>query len=163
MLQGSKRSAFIMSGLFRDNQHVGWMFLTIYCVESVQIRSYFWSVFSRIRAEYGEIRSEMFHIDLLPTLFSLHVGICYTQRENCPKTDIFCSVFSCIRTKKKLLIGTLFMQWQHKMLMKTGLKQCLKIYLSFSQIRLLFKINNRNSRTIFEICLNLTIKTPERL
>ena len=71
--------------------------------------------------------------------------------------------FPVFGQKKKLLIGTLFMQWQHKMLMKTGLKQCLKIYLSFSQIRLLFKINNRNSRTVFEICLNLTIKTPERL
>ena len=65
--------------------------------------------------------------------------------------------------QKKLLIGTLFTQWQHKMLMKTGLKQCPKIYLSFSQIRLWFKINDRNTRTIFKICLNLTIKTPERL
>ena len=26
-----------------------------HCVKSVQIRSFFWSVFSRIRAEYGEI------------------------------------------------------------------------------------------------------------
>ena len=28
-----------------------------HCVKSVQIRSFFWSVFSRIRTEYGEIRS----------------------------------------------------------------------------------------------------------
>ena len=28
-----------------------------HCVESVQIRSFFWSIFSRIRSEYGEIRS----------------------------------------------------------------------------------------------------------
>ena len=28
---------------------------TIHCLESVQIRSYFWSVFSRIRTEYREI------------------------------------------------------------------------------------------------------------
>ena len=28
-----------------------------YCVKSVQIRSYFWSLFSRIWNEYGEIRS----------------------------------------------------------------------------------------------------------
>ena len=27
------------------------------CVKSVQIRSFFWSVFSRIWTEYGEIRS----------------------------------------------------------------------------------------------------------
>ena len=28
-----------------------------HCMKSVQIRSYFWSVLSRIRTEYGEIRS----------------------------------------------------------------------------------------------------------
>ena len=28
-----------------------------HCVKSVQIGSFFWSVFSRIRTEYGEIRS----------------------------------------------------------------------------------------------------------
>ena len=28
-----------------------------HCVKSVQIRSFFWSVFSRIRTEYGEMRS----------------------------------------------------------------------------------------------------------
>ena len=27
----------------------------VHCVKSVQIRSLFWSVFSRIRTEYGEI------------------------------------------------------------------------------------------------------------
>ena len=30
---------------------------TMHCVKSVQIRSFFWSAFSRIRTEYGEIRS----------------------------------------------------------------------------------------------------------
>ena len=29
--------------------------LCLHCAKSVQIRSYFWSVFSRIRTEYGEI------------------------------------------------------------------------------------------------------------
>ena len=28
---------------------------TIHCLKSVQIRSYFWSIFSRIRTEYREI------------------------------------------------------------------------------------------------------------
>ena len=28
-----------------------------HCVKSIQIQSFFWSVFSRIRTEYGEIRS----------------------------------------------------------------------------------------------------------
>ena len=31
--------------------------LLVHCVKSVQIRSFFWSVFSRIRTENGEIRS----------------------------------------------------------------------------------------------------------
>ena len=29
----------------------------MHCVKSVQIRSFFWSLFSRIWTEYGEIRS----------------------------------------------------------------------------------------------------------
>ena len=29
--------------------------LTWHCMKSVQIRSYFWSVFSRIRTEYGDL------------------------------------------------------------------------------------------------------------
>ena len=33
-----------------------------YCVRSIQIRSNFWSVFSRIRTEYGEIHSAIFLI-----------------------------------------------------------------------------------------------------
>ena len=36
------------TSLFLNNQH---------CVKCVQIRNFFWSVFSRIRTEYGEIRS----------------------------------------------------------------------------------------------------------
>ena len=28
------------------------------CVESVQIRSYFWSVFSQIRTEYGDLQTK---------------------------------------------------------------------------------------------------------
>ena len=29
--------------------------LFLYCVKSVQIRSFFWSVFSRVRTEYGDL------------------------------------------------------------------------------------------------------------
>ena len=53
------------------------------CVKSVQIRSFFWSVFFRIRTEYGEIRS------ISP--YSVRM------REN---TD-----------QKQLRIWTLFTQW----------------------------------------------------
>ena len=38
--------------------------ITWHCVESVQIRSFFWSVFSRIRLEYGEIRSQRFAVTI---------------------------------------------------------------------------------------------------
>ena len=55
-----------------------------HCVKSVQIRTFFWSVFPRIRTEYGEIRS------ISP--YSVRM------REN---TD-----------KKKLRIWTLFWQCQ---------------------------------------------------
>ena len=55
----------------------------VHCVKSVHIRSFFWSVFSRIQTEYTEIQS-------IPP-FSVRM------REN---TD-----------QKKLRIWTLFMQW----------------------------------------------------
>ena len=55
-----------------------------HCVKSVQIRSFFWSVFSRIRTEYGEIRSISSYL--------------VRMREN---TD-----------HKKLRIWTLFTQWE---------------------------------------------------
>ena len=35
------------------------------CVKSVQIRSFFWSVFSRIQTEYGEIRISPYSIRML--------------------------------------------------------------------------------------------------
>ena len=38
----------------------------VHCVKSVQIRSFFWSVFSHIRAEYGEIE--------YLSIFSLNAG-----------------------------------------------------------------------------------------
>ena len=32
--------------------------LKLHCVKSVQIRSFFWSVLSRIQAEYGDLQSQ---------------------------------------------------------------------------------------------------------
>ena len=37
--------------------HVWMIEVMVHCVKSVQIRSFFWSVFSRIRTEYGDIVS----------------------------------------------------------------------------------------------------------
>ena len=33
---------------------------TSHCVKSVQVRSFFWSIFSCIRTEYGDLRSKSF-------------------------------------------------------------------------------------------------------
>ena len=55
-----------------------------HCMKSAQIRSFFWSVFSHIRTEYGGLRSKSQYSVLI--------------REN---TD-----------QKKLRILTLFTQWQ---------------------------------------------------
>ena len=47
-------------------------------MKCVQIRNFFWSVFSRIRTEYGEIRSisETPYLDIFQAVFSLGVGVC---------------------------------------------------------------------------------------
>ena len=37
------------------SEHLKQCFLQKHCAKSVQIRSYFWSIFSRSRTEYGEI------------------------------------------------------------------------------------------------------------
>ena len=40
-----------------ETAHACLIFCNSHCMKSVQIRSFFWSVFSRIRTEYGEIQS----------------------------------------------------------------------------------------------------------
>ena len=57
---------------------------TKHCLKSVQKRSFFWSVFSRIWAEYGDLRSK--------SLYSVRI------REN--------------RTIKNIRIWTIFTQWK---------------------------------------------------
>ena len=39
----------------KSYRHYQWYLNIWHCVKSAQIRSFFWSVFSRIRTEYGEI------------------------------------------------------------------------------------------------------------
>ena len=44
-----------------DSKHFGTEMMNLcfeHCVKSVQIRSFFWSVFSCIRTEYGDLRSK---------------------------------------------------------------------------------------------------------
>ena len=47
----SFKFSFSIYSLFKLN-------LFSYCVKSVQIRSYFWSIFSCIRTEYGDLRNK---------------------------------------------------------------------------------------------------------
>ena len=58
----------------------------LHCVESVQIRSYIWSVFSCIRTEYGDLRSNFetgamksifFFFEFFRILRMAHVDICF--------------------------------------------------------------------------------------
>ena len=43
------------------------------CVKSIQIRSYFWSVFSCIRTEHGDLRSKFALISKLVLIKSYHL------------------------------------------------------------------------------------------
>ena len=78
-----------------------------HCVKSVQIRNFFWSVFSYIRTEYEDLRSTFFW-----SVFS-----CIQAEYGNLRSRFFWFVFSCIQSKyrknkdqKKLRIWTLFTQ-----------------------------------------------------
>ena len=52
---------------------------TYHCVKSVQIRSYFWSEFSCIQIEYGDLRSKSgseitTYLDTFHAVYSFHNG-----------------------------------------------------------------------------------------
>ena len=88
----------------------------IHCVKVVQIRSFFWSIFSRIRTEYGEIRS------ISP--YSVRM------REN---TD-----------QKKLRIWTHFTQWLvqiMRLVLRTLLKQQVFFQRTKNQLQGSYKTN----------------------
>ena len=99
----------------------------IYCVKSDQIRSFFWSVFSSTRTEYGQIRS------ISP--YSVRI------REN---TD-----------QKKLRIWTLFTQWYFEIEVMLWVPwQKLQVVL-FSKSQIARTKSNFN-KNIFKInCLNV--------
>ena len=46
-----------MTSCFTGTVHIVQFYSVYHCVKSVHIRSFFWSVFSRIRNEYGDIRN----------------------------------------------------------------------------------------------------------
>ena len=73
------------------------------CVKSVQIRSYFWSVFSCIRTEYGNLRSKLVYsvrIQENTNQKKLRIWTLFTQ---CPyflirslRSDLHKSFFQCL-------------------------------------------------------------------
>ena len=90
----------------------------LYCVKSVQIRSFFWSVISRIPTEYGEIL--------------VSVRIQSTAWKVSQERSFFWSVFSCFWTpysvqmrentyQKKLRIWILLTQCFHAVLFFAGI------------------------------------------
>ena len=62
----------------------GEIFQIKHCIKSVQIRSFFWSVFSRIRTEYGEIL-------YISSVFSPNAG--KYEPEKTPYLDTFHAVY----------------------------------------------------------------------
>ena len=89
-----------------------------HCVESVQIRYVFWSVFSRIRTEYG---------DLL--------------RKSCIQ-----SKYGKTWTWKKLCIWTFFMQWLTTISSNSSLEMN-PAQDTFQKILSLFRTNKQRSQT----------------
>ena len=69
--------------------------LCLHCVKSVQMWSFFWSVFSRIRTKYGEIRRK--------SLYSVRI------RENTDQKKTLClDIFHAVLNKKNQKI---FLPW----------------------------------------------------
>ena len=66
------------------------IFCKIHCVKSVQMRSFFWSAFSRIRTENGEIRSISSYSVRYLSIFSPNAG--KYGPEKTPYLDIFHAV-----------------------------------------------------------------------
>ena len=118
-------------------------------VKSVQIRSYFWSLFSCIRTEYGDLR-----VQIRSYFWSVFSRIRNEYGEkNVQIRSYFWSVFSLFRTEygeilrispysvrmrentdqKKLHIWTLFTQWWgfiKKCMFEDNLKRYSKLFLS---------------------------------
>ena len=77
-------------------------FQTSYCVKSVQIRSFFWSVFSRIQSEYGKIRtgknSVFGHFSRSVKLSSLYCGYVLERNKQKKKEYFFILIVSCLNS-----------------------------------------------------------------
>ena len=67
-----------------------------HCVKSVQIPSFFWSVFSRIRTEYGDLRCKSpYSVRIRANTYQkkLHIWTLFTQ---CPQMILIVSCFHSI-------------------------------------------------------------------
>ena len=84
--------------LNNNDLYLKWNFLYMYsvqlhCVESVQIRSFFWSVFLRIQSEYGKIRTRknsVFGVSFDAFRKTLNIwSIEYLRKTHCVITSYF--------------------------------------------------------------------------
>ena len=79
-----------------------------YCVKSVQIRSYFWSVFSCIRTEYGEIlriqentNTGKYGLEITPYLVTLYPSVFSPNAgKDGPEIAPYVNTFHGVRQKK---------------------------------------------------------------
>ena len=116
--------------------HKGQNKISIHCLKSLQIRSYIWSVFSRIRTEYGEIlriRTEYGEI-LRISPYSVRMRE-NTDQKKTPYLDTFHAViimskkwFSGGLTKNSFLWRVIFRSGYRKVLYKNVLLN-LKVFL----------------------------------
>ena len=82
---GFKRSTslkeLVMMAILEDNTMIA--MIKYHCVKSILMRSFFWSVFSCLWTEYGDLLCKP------PYLFQIREN---TDQKNSPYSDIFCAV-----------------------------------------------------------------------
>ena len=159
---------------------------TTHCVKSVQIRSFFWSVFSRIRTEYREILSIYpYSVPMRENADQkkLRIWTIFT-RWHSQKLSIFSGQPLLILLHQKVqaieIVPNLFTKrtaWKtsstsefysgpcQTYLIKLFWKQLMALAIYFYKTQKTFflaKVSNRNSMQRCEICSKLTKKKPER-
>ena len=84
-------------------------------VKSVQIRSFFWSVFSRIHTEYGEIlriQSECGKIRTRKSSVFGHFSRSFVvEKTNCRKRSCFSEIFLLLFTTSMLKLIVFYITW----------------------------------------------------
>ena len=100
-------------------------------VKSVQIQNYFWSVFSHIRTEYGEI------LRMSPYSVRMRENLGRMQTRITPNTDTFYAVsYISYRDSSTTLVEAVFKQQKHYLTRKMLLVICIEKHcLSYAKYR----------------------------